>query len=280
MLDLDDKTLEFVKSGFHIPPKPEILEDLQRVINSGSPSLEDIGNLVASDVGISATILKTINSPFFGMPRSISDVRQAVFFLGAGNILNLVSIEKLKQVITGTSCISLERFWDTANDTANAMVFIARRIGSKVPLEDLHAIGLFHDTGIAAMAIKYADYRETLMEADSEAEMLLTAREDEKYNTNHTIVGYYLTSSWNLPKQICECVLNHHDLMYLQTASHDETQKINFAILKAAEQIIDNIRRYHDAQDWPHISEQVLDLLGIDEVELSDIEDDLSEMLH
>lgn len=279
MLNLDDETLSIVKSGFHIPPKPEILEDLQRVINSDSPSLEDIGNLIASDVGISATILKTINSPFFGMPRSISDVRQAVFFLGAGNILNLVTIEKLKQAISGSSCISLERFWDTANDIANAMVFIARRIESKVPLEDLHAIGLFHDTGIAAMAVKYPDYRSTLMEADSETEVLLTVREDEKYNTNHTVVGFYLTSSWNLPKQICECVLNHHDQTYLQVASNDEVKKINFAILKAAEQVVEKVRRYHSAQDWPYVSEQVLDLLGIDEVELGDIEDDLSDML-
>lgn len=279
MLNLDDETLEIVKSGFHIPPKPEILEELQRIINGGSPSLEDIGNLVASDVGISARILKTINSPFFGMPRSISDVRQAVFFLGASNILNLVTIEKLKQAITGSSCISLERFWDTANDIANAMVFIARRIESKVPLEDLHAIGLFHDTGIAAMAIKYPDYRETLMEEDSEAEILLTAREDEKYNTNHTVVGYYLTSSWNLPKQICECVLNHHDLTYLQSSRHDETQKINFAILKSAEQVVEKSRRYHDAQDWPYISGQVLDYLGMDDVDLTDIEDDLSDVL-
>lgn len=279
MLSLDDKILDHVKSGFHIPPKPEILEKLQRIIDSESPSLEEIGSLVATDVGISSTILKTINSPFFGMARSISDVKQAVFFLGANNILNLVTVEKLKQALVGNSCISLDRFWDTANDIANAMTLIGRRVDNEVVLEDLHAIGLFHDIGIAAMSLKYDDYLDTLTEANSDLGKRLYELEDERYNTSHTVVGYYLAASWQLPKQICECILNHHDMDYLGSASKDETQKINFSILKVAENIIEKIRRFHETKDWPDISENAMEYCGFSSEDLLDIEEDLAEML-
>ncbi|NOX77056.1 MAG: HDOD domain-containing protein [Gammaproteobacteria bacterium] len=279
MLDLTDEALNAIKSGFRIPPKPVILEELQRVVHSSSPSLEAIGSLVAADVGLASITLKAINSPFFGMSRSISDVKQAVFFLGASNILNLATAEKLKQALTGRSSISLERFWDTASDIANAMMHIGRRMEQHVPLEDLHAIGLFHDAGIAAMALKYDDYRDTLMDANNRDGKRITLLEDEKYNTNHTIVGYYLATSWQLPKTICECVLNHHELNYLQTVGLDETHKINFAILKTAEHSIEEIRRYHASKDWPHIGEQALEYLDLSVLDLDDIKDDLTEML-
>lgn len=279
MLYLDDDILDHVKSGFHIPPKPAILDELQRIIGSDSPALETIGNIVATDVGVSSTILKTINSPFFGMARSISDVKQAVFFLGAANILNLVTAEKLKQAMVGDSCISLERFWDTATDIANAMTYMGKKVETDVPLEDLHAIGLFHDIGIAAMSIKYDDYLDSLTEANSDSGKRLSELEDEKYNTTHTVVGYYLASSWQLPKQICECILHHHDMDYLDTVSNNEVQKINFAILKTAENTIEKIRRFHDTKDWQDISEKTMEYTGFTSVELDDIEEDLTEML-
>ena len=279
MTNLTDQALNVIEKGFLIPPKPAILEQLQQLASASAPSLEEIGQLVATDVGLSSAILKAINSPFFGMSRSISDVKQAVFFLGAANILNLVTAEKLRQALSGKSSISLERFWDTASDIASAMLYIGRRSPNPVPLEDLHAIGLFHDAGIAAMALKYSDYRDTLAQSNAATGDRLTVVEEQKYNTNHTVVGYYLASSWQLPRQICDCVLNHHELDYLESPRNDDAHKVNFAILKIAESTVEKIRRFHESKDWPYIGEHAMEYLGFTPADLADIEEDLTEML-
>ena len=46
------------------------------------PDIDKIANLILTDVGISLSILKTINSPFYGMNRKISKIKQAVMIVG------------------------------------------------------------------------------------------------------------------------------------------------------------------------------------------------------
>ncbi len=77
MIKLKPSIAQNMAQGFHIPAKPEILSKLHAVINSDNPSLADVAAIVATDVGLSSAILKTINPPFYGMARAISDIDQA-----------------------------------------------------------------------------------------------------------------------------------------------------------------------------------------------------------
>lgn len=84
------------------------------------------GQCIASDVGLSAVILKTLNSSFYGMSRTITDITQATILLGISSVLSLFAANKIKSAIQGESCISLERFWDTEYDVAHVMTFTGR----------------------------------------------------------------------------------------------------------------------------------------------------------
>ena len=45
------------------------------------PDTGGVANLISRDVGLSAAILKVINSPFYGMNRRISEIKQAAMML-------------------------------------------------------------------------------------------------------------------------------------------------------------------------------------------------------
>ena len=47
----------------------------------GEPGIGEIANLISRDLGLSAAILKVINSPFYGMNRRISEIKQAAMML-------------------------------------------------------------------------------------------------------------------------------------------------------------------------------------------------------
>ena len=126
-MQLEENVLERVVQGFHIPPKPEILEKVQTLAQTPNVDPADVGRCIATDVGLSASILKTLNSPFYGMARTITDVTQATVLLGINSVLNLVAAIKIKESMHGDSCISLERFWDSASDISNAMTFIGKK---------------------------------------------------------------------------------------------------------------------------------------------------------
>ncbi|CAM3946626.1 HDOD domain-containing protein [Pseudoalteromonas byunsanensis] len=274
MINIDDKIINDITSGFNLPPKPELLEQLQEAIKQPEPELTHIAELIATDLSTSATVLKVINSPTYGMSRSITDIKQAVMFLGLDSVTQLVTSCLLQQSFEQhTCCISLERFWDTSSEIAAIATLIGNKVKSQVPSENLHMLGLFHDAGIPAMAVKYFDYVKVLEIANNSLDTPLTQFEEQAYNTDHTIVGYFLASGWHLPKPICQLILRHHDLEFL-SSPQDQESLLSYATLKMAENLVHTQKRFRDTPDWLHIKSDVLATLELDEDDYQDILED------
>lgn len=278
MFNLDTEKMNAVVSSFQIPIKPQILSDIQTLINVPEPEVEKIAQLISSDVGLSAAILKIINSPFYGMNRRISEIKQAVMMLGLKTINSLVTSLFLKSAFQGDASISLERFWDDSVDVANAMTFIGSKIKNEISTDMLYTIGLFKDCGIPLLALKYKNYKEILIKANSQG-VNSVALEEEHYRTSHTVLGYYVASSWNLPKELCQLILRHHDQAYLSTPDGSQEQ-LAFAALKAAENMVERVKRSSLSPDWPLLEDDVFDILGISPIDYEDLEDDFSELFN
>ena len=271
LIDLDNKKLASAVSSFQVPAKPQILIDIQKLMAEDEPDIDKIALLISNDVGLSSAILKVINSPLYGVNRKVSKIKHAVMALGLRGVNGLVVALLLKSSIQGTSSISLEHFWDNAIDIANAMSFIGGEIDSKIPVDTLYSIGLFHNCGMPILALRYSDYDDILAEASSLALNSL-ALEEQHYNTNHAVLGYYVATSWNLPSEICQIILRHHEVDYLAEIT-DSKEQLAFAILKAAENLIEQVRRQSVTPDWQYVQEAVFDVLGISAMDSSDLED-------
>ncbi|MDU0113623.1 HDOD domain-containing protein [Psychrosphaera aquimarina] len=279
MIVVNDEILSNINKTFVIPPRPDLLTELKDIMSEKDPSLMDMGNVIAKDVGLSAAILKLINSPAYGLARTVSDIKQAVMFLGFDGIYTLVQGIKLKEAFAvGKRSINLDRFWDTAEEIAQVALVIGGEVKSKVPVENLYTIGLFHDCGIPVMAAKYDDYIKVLTESNKNYERTLVNIEEATYNTNHAIIGYYLGSSWHLPKDICQLILRHHDLNFLDKIEGD-IEQINYSVLKMAENIVHVERRHIAAPDWPMLKDAVLDTLGFTDDIYNDLKEDITELV-
>lgn len=275
MFNLDEEKMSSAVSGFQIPVKPEILSCIEQLMVQKEPNIAEIASLISSDVGLSASILKMINSPFYGMSRQISEIKQAVMILGLKTINSLVTAILLKQSFSGKSSISLERFWDDANDIANAMLFVGNKVKTNISVEMLYTIGLFHNCGIPLLALKYENYKNVLIEANNSDEGFI-AVEEKHYQTNHAVLGYYISSSWHLPKEICQLILQHHDNRYLVSNVNSE-YKIAFATLKVAENLVERAKRFNYAPGWQESEKLILDILGISVTDYADLDDDFAE---
>lgn len=155
MIPITQDVIDYVTEGFTIPSMPKILIAVQKICADEDGNITDLAALVSTDIGLSSAILKTINSPIYGMNRAISDISQAVMLLGMGSVATLISGILIKQSFQGESAIRFERLWDNSSLVADTMVFIGQNIEDKIPPENLYTAGLFHDCGIAAMSIKF-----------------------------------------------------------------------------------------------------------------------------
>lgn len=280
MFVVNEQVLSDVNKNFIIPPKPQILDDLDRLAHQNEPSLMAAADIVAKDVAISSAILKIVNSPAYGLVRSIADIKQAIMFLGWNGIEALIPALKLKQMfLQKTCCISLERFWDNASEIANVNMIVGQRVKNKIPVEYLYTLGLFHDCGIVPMAIKYDDYINVLHGSNRSSKESLVDIEDRVYGANHAIIGYYLASSWHLPRDICQLILRHHDLSLLEDTS-DPNQQLCFCVLKLSESIVNSILRDEKIKDWERLEPFILKKLNMSEDEYIDLQEEVIDYLN
>ena len=280
MFVVNEQVLSDVNKNFIIPPKPQILDDLDRLAHQNEPSLMAAADIVAKDVAISSAILKIVNSPAYGLVRSIADIKQAIMFLGWNGIEALIPALKLKQMfLQKTCCISLERFWDNASEIANVNMIVGQRVKNKIPVEYLYTLGLFHDCGIVPMAIKYDDYVNVLHGSNRSSKESLVDIEDRVYGANHAIIGYYLASSWHLPRDICQLILRHHDLSLLEDTS-DPNQQLCFCVLKLSESIVNSILRDEKIKDWGRLEPFILKKLNMSEDEYIDLQEEVIDYLN
>ena len=91
MIQISQEVIDSVSHGFNVPSKPQLLADVQRICAQEEPDMSELSGVIAHDIGLSSAILKTINSPSFGMNRAVSDIQQAVMFLGFNAVSTLVA---------------------------------------------------------------------------------------------------------------------------------------------------------------------------------------------
>ena len=279
MIHIDDKVISDISRGFSIPAQPVLLLKLQDLMAEKEPDLNKIADAIAEDVAVSATIIKTINSPLYGLARTVSDIKKSVRYIGIQGIHTLVTSTLIKQSVHQNQCsIALDDFWNNATNIANTAVFINKSLRQKVSSEKLFSLGLFHDCGIPVMAMKYPDYQETLTHADHTPSESLTEIEESVYQVNHATLGYYVASSWRLPKDLCRLILQHHDRAFLHKLDGSEMQKA-FAILKLAENMVYQHKHFRDCADWAYVQDSVMTVLDIDDENIQDMLEDINDLL-
>ncbi|MGA6098077.1 HDOD domain-containing protein [Stutzerimonas marianensis] len=282
-IELTDEQIRSVLQGISVPPQPQIMVDLQMEQVMPDPDLRAIARLISQDPGLSGALLKTVNSPFFGLANRIASIQQAVNLLGCHSVINLINAQSIRGELTDAAIVTLNRFWDSAQDVASTCLTLAKRIGHPSP-DEAYTLGLFHNCGIPLMLERFPGYMGILEEAYASVgpEMRITDVENRVLNTNHAVVGYFVARSWKLPQHLCEAIANHHNALALFSDEWGDPQvRTLLAILKMAEHICASHRVLGEqAQDheWEAVAQRVLEYVGLSEYDFECQRDSIREL--
>lgn len=279
---LTQEQITRILQGISIPPQPQIMVDLQMEQVMPNPDIDRIGKLVSQDVGLAGTVLKVVNSPFYGLTNKISSVEQAVSLLGIDSVVNLVNGLSIRSEMSDEDIKAMNRFWDTAMDIAMTSATIAKQVGFK-NADEAYAIGLFHNAGVPLMMERFDNYSNVMEESYSgKAERIIDV-ENLYFNTNHAVIGYYTARSWHLPQRLCEVIAEHHSAqrIFSQSNNEDSDKRTLLAILKLSEHICGNYKilgQQDEDNEWNEIGSQILEYLGLSDYDLEAMKDNFSEM--
>ncbi len=174
--------------------------------------LRDITRLVETDPGISSRILATVNSAFYGLRRKISNISEAVVYLGMNEVKRIcLSSTVFEKMIRPGRKRNFDRFyfWKHCLFVANMSRCIAREIGYENP-EEAYMTGLLHDYGKIIFdqqaLVNYGDFLRT---ANICSEQLID-QERDIIGMGHDDIGAYYSVRWGLPESLSLVVKYHH----------------------------------------------------------------------
>ena len=282
--ELSSEQISLALQGISVPPQPQIMVDLQMEQYMPDPDLEVIAGLIAQDPGLSGALLKIVNSPYYGLSNKIASIRRAVTLLGSRTVVNLINAQSIKGEMSDDTIVTLNRFWDTAQDVAMTSMTLAKRTGA-LPPDEAYALGLFHDCGIPLMLKRFPNYMQVLEQgyANAGPDQRVVDTENRRFNTNHAVVGYYTAKSWRLPGHLTEAIANHHNALAIfnDDSSRNSQLKNLLAVLKMAEHIcashkvLGNEREDHE---WNSIGHLVLDYIGLSEYDFDNLKESVREL--
>lgn len=280
--ELTEDQILTIMQGIKIPPQPQILVDLQIEQIMPDPDLKQIARLISQDVGLSGTVLKVVNSDFYGLSNRITSIQQAVSLIGLKSVVNIINGLSIKSQMSDQTIVNMNRFWDTANDIAQVSTNIAKQVG--YPNPDLaYLLGLFHNCGIPLLMERFPNYLDVMQESYSHYDKRIVDIENLHLNTNHAVIGYYTAKSWNLPRILCDVIAEHHSaLRYFNSSDERDSEgKTLLAILKLAEHICGNYRilgRQELDHEWELIGTEVITYLGLGEYDIELMQANFAEM--
>lgn len=272
-MELNEEQITETLQGISIPPQPQILVDIQMEQYQPNPDINHIAKLISQDVSLAGTVLKTVNSPFFALVNTISSVTQAVNLLGIHSVINIVNGISIKGELEDSVIVELSSFWDTAQDIAHIAASVARQIGFSNP-DEAYSLGLFHNVGIPMMRKKFPDYFDVMRESYSGKHERIIDLENEHYQTNHAVIGYYVGKSWRLPKPVCDAIADHHNMKLMLTERLRTEELTLLCILKIAEHLANNalkLGKQNTDIEWESNSEELLTFVGLGEYDLENM---------
>jgi HD-like signal output (HDOD) protein len=209
-----DRDADAALTDICIPPCPAILTKLMQEMRADEPDFAKIGKMIGADASLAAAMLKTVNSPFYGLRSKAVSIPQAIALLGLRNVTQLATGLMLRNTFSGGSNERMEEYWESSSAIAQINAQLAPRL-KQVNRDEAYTFALFRDCGMLAMMDGHKDYAPVFPGGEAAGGLDVTAAEHDRYQVDHARVGHGLAKMWLLPEEICQAVLWHHDYAVL-----------------------------------------------------------------
>jgi putative nucleotidyltransferase with HDIG domain len=199
-----------------IPPLPQVAVRALELIRDPGSSRAALAHVLSLDQAMTGRFLHLVNSAYYGLPRRITSLDEAIGFLGYERVHEVVVAVAASRYLTQPlPAYGLEggMLWPHAVAVATGSDAIARQKGVR-PYSEAYVAGLLHDTGKLALDIVMhhrADWATAEREEDGRDD-LADWTEIERHITgyDHAALGAAIARGWNLPDRVVEAIGCHH----------------------------------------------------------------------
>ncbi len=204
--------LAFVETVRQLPLFSGTAMQLMRSVGNDDVSTDELARTIATDVGLTAGLLRIVNSPYYGLANRVSTVAEAIRVLGMNQVrrtvLAAISQRPLATWLKDSNVV--RTFWRHQLVAAG----LARHVAVTQGLDGEMAYmgGLMHEVGRLALLIRHPHLTNVLLAVEGDDAGLGVDRERAHFGFDHAEVGGALLERWGLPAPIVRATTEHEDV--------------------------------------------------------------------
>jgi len=193
---------------------PEAMSRLTEVMQNPVASPAEVADILQTDPGLAAKVLKLVNSPLYGFHQRIDTISRAVTVIGVKQLSALalgISVLSIFKNVPG-DYLDVRSFWRHCLATGCAARSLASHLG--VPnTERFFVAGLLHDVGLMLLYMNVPERARQVLTTARACGLPLVETEQRLLGTDHGQVGGALMRAWGLPESLTQAAEFHHDPM-------------------------------------------------------------------
>jgi HD-like signal output (HDOD) protein len=203
---------ELVENSSSVISLPNVYLQVKKIIDNPESTMADLSRAISIDPGMTAIVLKLVNSAFYGMPRKVETISRAVGILGMQPLHDLVLAVSVTKTFSGLSqqVMNMKIFW--ANSFFSGLA--ARELARKcflVDSERMFVEGLLRDLGHLLLYQHLPEQAEEAMKISASTGKPIHATEQQLIGFDYTQVGKALVDAWKLPKNLGEAIRHQNN---------------------------------------------------------------------
>ncbi len=203
--------MQKIRSSAQLITLPEIYLRLNELLTDPDYTMAEVALLISHDPGLSAQILRIVNSPLKRREAKVERIGYAVSLLGAQQIHDVVLCASVTETFDGihNDVINMKQFWQRSIYCA----ITARQLAIKceVECERLFLLGLLADIGHLFMYLSIAKQAQQAIVQAREEQRPLYLVEKELLGFDYAEVGGMMMKEWSLPKSLQLPIAFHTD---------------------------------------------------------------------
>lgn len=184
---------------------PSMMKKIMEVAEDPASAISDLEKLIERDPAIASRVVAVSNAVFYGFPRKINSISQAIMVLGFEMVKGLAVSTAIFNIKQPRFSRELGRLWEHSFESAMASVLLARQSGL-VTKESAFLAGLLHDIGKPLMIQACGDRYIEAFTKDG----LSTEKEEESFGANHAETGAWFADKCKLPADCVTAIKHHH----------------------------------------------------------------------
>jgi putative nucleotidyltransferase with HDIG domain len=203
---------ELVKEIKNLKPIPAVITQILEVVDKPNSSMAQIANIIQYDPAVTASVLRTCNSAFFGLKHPAESIKDAVSLLGTDQIIEVVLMK------SGAEALSKDQKGYGLYDGAMwkysvSSALIAKQIAKRLKLKNKNTIftaALLKDIGKTILDRFVGESFDKISDLVKIEKLSFMEAEKRVIGVDHTELGGMIAKMWKFSPKMVKMIRHHH----------------------------------------------------------------------